>query len=66
MGIKIFGTDIHGNIILIKDGQTYDIKTQKNGEMEENEQETAPKEADQQQQVSDQSCIDINSASKEI
>jgi competence protein ComEC len=65
MGIKIFGTDIHGNIILITDGQTYDIKTQKNGEMEGNEQETAPKEADQQQQVSDQSCIDINSASKE-
>lgn len=58
--IKVYGTDVHGTIIVKTDGKTYDISTEKSGKIQipgkddENEDSDAPP-----------GCININTASFE-
>ena len=52
-GIKLYGTDSHGTIIVSTDGKAYDIQTEKDSA------------ASTQATEDDQSCIDLNAASVE-
>lgn len=74
-GIDLYGTDVHGTVILTTDGSTYNIKTKEDGtispkntgstskstsDSNKKEKESKPKEKNETS-----NCVDINSASIE-
>lgn len=80
LGIKLYGTDVHGHILIQTDGQTYSIKTQKSetitGANEQVKDEGTERVTSDTGSRSDDTndkdvsrstdyCIDINSASKQ-
>ncbi|UCZ53940.1 MBL fold metallo-hydrolase [Bacillus shivajii] len=66
-GIPLYGTDIHGTIIITTDGTSYDIQTKQSGEVQVNKARTdSNDQADTPSSSSSSAkCIDINTASKE-
>lgn len=75
-GAKLYGTDVHGTIILSTDGKTYHINTKKSGTVTPGSKSTTDKKADnlpaQQKEPepakkpapqANNSCININTAS---
>ncbi|MUK87704.1 MBL fold metallo-hydrolase [Ornithinibacillus sp. L9] len=73
LGIKLFGTDVHGTIIIETDGKEYDILTNKDGTIspKSNHSATNTNETTEKEEKSNQSsnpsgsCVNINSASVE-
>jgi competence protein ComEC len=66
MGISLYGTDVHGTIIVTTDGKTYDVTTQKNDDVTAEKikgESTESREAKQEEKPS-HDCININAASK--
>ncbi|MGG0719301.1 MBL fold metallo-hydrolase [Robertmurraya massiliosenegalensis] len=62
-GIPLYGTDVHGTIIVTTDGKTYQIETEKDGYIEERK---SKQQIDTNNRVENQdSCININTASAE-
>ena len=62
-GIELYGTDVHGTVVVETDGQVFSIETGREGTVEK-EKPDFLKENDEVSQ-SNGECIDINSASKE-
>ncbi|WNF38622.1 MBL fold metallo-hydrolase [Bacillaceae bacterium IKA-2] len=72
MGIDLYGTDVHGTIIVTTDGEQYTVETNKSGAVTETSNYITPKEADSESESESESevktnsdCININTASKE-
>lgn len=71
MGIPLYGTDVHGTIIVTTDGNTSEISTEKEGTVERKERKESQKKKTKKQQSPassenpSSSCIDINHASEE-
>src|SRR5690625_2970941 len=71
MGIPLYGTDVHGTIIVTTDGNTSEISTEKEGTVERKDRKESKKKTAKKQQSttssenSSTSCIDINHASEE-
>lgn len=73
--VDLYGTDVHGTIIVTTDGTTYELTTSSKGEITPGDSTDAdtksdkPKKADQpkkdSKKSSSSSCIDINEASVE-
>ncbi|WP_227935367.1 MBL fold metallo-hydrolase [Alkalihalobacillus deserti] len=63
IGIDLYGTDVHGHIIVTTDGEQYSISTNKSGTVTgpPTSTELEPKE----KQETGPNCIDINTAPKE-
>lgn len=74
-GITLYGTDVHGTIIVTTDGKKYDIKTKQDGRVTAKEEKkqapkkktekAKPKKEPEQEKQPSSNCIDINSASEE-
>lgn len=92
-GIKLYGTDVHGTVIVTTDGNSYSVKTNKNGTItrqtakqntndssknaksnndskqvtakQPNKNDSSKKEEKQVTQPSNNSCVNINTASFE-
>ncbi|MFA9560665.1 MBL fold metallo-hydrolase [Evansella sp. AB-rgal1] len=66
--VPIYGTDIHGTIIVKTDGKSYSVYTEKTGTVAVNDRQEdnnrGKNEADQPSSTNN--CVDINSASKEL
>ncbi|MGO4886470.1 MBL fold metallo-hydrolase [Anaerobacillus sp. MEB173] len=54
LGIPLYGTDVHGTIFITTDGTTYEVNTEKEGKLSNEEKITT-----------NANCVDINSASIE-
>src|SRR5690625_1480393 len=70
LNIPLFGTDVHGTIIVTTDGTTSEISTEKDGDVEKKVQADTRKQTEKKQQAStsestSKDCIDINSATEE-
>src|SRR5690625_877249 len=70
LNIPLFGTDVHGTIIVTTDGSTSEISTEKDGKVERKERAAANKKTEKKHQTtssgsSSKGCIDINSASED-
>lgn len=75
LGIKLYGTDVHGTIIVTTDGSDYDILTKEDGTISpkstgtsnnhHNPQQADQKKDEQQDSKPDNHCININQASYE-
>lgn len=70
-GIPLYGTDVHGTILVTTDGNKYDILTQEDGTISPKStgstDSTEPKEDEEEQKLEKEvsatdSCIDINQA----
>lgn len=69
--IDLLGTDVHGTIKVITDGETYDVLTEKEGKIignsENQSNDDSEKVTNTQEKTNNENCIDINKASqKEI
>src|SRR5699024_56650 len=70
-GIVLYGTDVHGTVILTTDGLTYDIQTKEDGTISpKSTGSTSKKTSDSNKNKSKEEnntsdCVDINSASIE-
>lgn len=62
MKIKVYGTDVHGTIIVKTDGRTYDISTEKSGSIKNPGKDDGDKDGDNEVPSG---CININTASFE-
>ena len=65
-GIKLYGTNVHGTIIVTTDGNTYNVKTEKDGTItptSKSNQEATDDSGEEQKPNS--ACIDVNSATAE-
>ncbi|MBU9712135.1 MBL fold metallo-hydrolase [Bacillus tamaricis] len=68
MGIPLYGTDIHGTIIVHTDGKSYRVYTQMDGDITVSPDESDNGTGEQKQgdgTASSEYCIDINTAPKE-
>lgn len=69
-GILVYGTDIHGTIIVETDGKTFSVQTNNQGSIKhtppkvETEVVSTPQPKEERQPVSSGSCVNINSASE--
>ncbi|MBU8905002.1 MBL fold metallo-hydrolase [Desertibacillus haloalkaliphilus] len=61
MNIELYGTDVHGTIIVETDGVDYEVVTEYTGTIDESE----PEVVEEVEETAQALCIDINSASKE-
>ncbi|WP_102349048.1 MBL fold metallo-hydrolase [Bacillus sp. Marseille-P3661] len=67
-GIKLYGTDVHGTIIVSTNGKNFVVKTQKDGTITPSSNSGTTKtmeHVDQKSGAAPSNCIDINSASIE-
>lgn len=71
-GIKLYGTDVHGNIIVETDGKSFDVSTTKDGEVVgkssgNNNKDKKSNNKQKKESYSKQNgdCININEASRE-
>lgn len=75
-GVKLYGTDTHGTVIVTTDGKTYDVKTNKEGvivpptegETRVEKQETVKEETVEPSEAETPptgNCVDLNAASRE-
>jgi len=70
-GITLYGTDVHGTILVTTDGNDYTIATKEDGTISpkstapENSEETTKKEEPKKDKTQSDHCIDINQASLE-
>lgn len=62
-GIPLYGTDVHGTIIVTTDGKTYQIKTEKDGTIQK--KDSAPQSPTNEPEQNHESCININAATVE-
>ncbi len=72
-GTRLYGTDVHGTIIITSDGENYNIETNKDGTVSpgstasttpaESDVEEEPDSEDSSEVPADSSCININTAS---
>ena len=65
-GIDLYGTNVHGTIIVTTDGNTYNVVTEQDGTISpptKNNQETESNSSNEQEPNS--SCIDVNTATAE-
>lgn len=77
LGIQLYGTDVHGTIIVTTDGKDYSIKTKKDGtvtpkntasnqsDSNESSDSNSSSNADTSTNQSNGSCVNINTASLE-
>ncbi|MDQ0255454.1 beta-lactamase superfamily II metal-dependent hydrolase [Evansella vedderi] len=61
LGIILYGTAVHGTIVVTTDGFAYDITSERNGNISTSE-ESEPNTEETETVTSEPSCIDINSA----
>ncbi|WP_188208144.1 MBL fold metallo-hydrolase [Alkalibacillus aidingensis] len=70
-GIDLYGTDVHGTIVVTTDGEAYQVETRRDGTItpaaeEPSESESTEQDSNQpEQEESVDHCVDINSASYE-
>lgn len=75
-GIKLYGTDVHGTVVVTSDGENYNIETNKDGtvspgntasttQAESKVEEEPNTDANSSEAPEDSSCININTASLE-
>jgi len=70
-GITLYGTDVHGTILVTTDGSDYTIATKEDGTISpkstepENSEETTKKEEPKKDKTETNHCLDINQASLE-
>lgn len=65
--IHIYGTDIHGTIVIKTDGTTYDVETETDGSlnMTNNDLSKEDDKKEEENKEKGDSCIDINQASRD-
>src|SRR5690625_7127010 len=67
--IPLYGTDVHGTIIVTTDGTTSEISTEKEGKVEKKERKDSKKTQKNQQtntsKKASKDCIDINNATEQ-
>lgn len=61
--ITLYGTDVHGTIIVETDGITYNVTTERKGKIEQEKSQVDSD--DQETDIKTDECIDLNEASKE-
>jgi competence protein ComEC len=65
IGLSLYGTDFHGTIVVTTDGKTYDVTTQKSGEISVNEhKEESSERQETKEENTSHDCVDINTAFK--
>lgn len=68
-GTTLYGTDVHGTIIVQTDGVTYDVKIEKEGKVEQGQKATdsnlSTNSDSKKSHANHSDCININEASKE-
>jgi competence protein ComEC len=71
-GIKLYGTDVHGTVIVSTDGENYEVLTKKDGTISPtSNKDTTNSDANNKQDAQEKSpqstnsCIDVNSATFE-
>ncbi|MCP8615933.1 MBL fold metallo-hydrolase [Salirhabdus salicampi] len=71
MGIKLYGTDVHGHILVKTNGTTYTVETKTSGTIttepseETSKDTTAEKEEAPEEEEVSANCVDVNTATKE-
>jgi len=69
LNIPLYGTDVHGTIIVTTDGTTSEISTEKEGKVERKERKDSKKTQKNQQtntsKKASKDCIDINNATEQ-
>lgn len=78
IGVKVYGTDVHGNIVVTTDGSEAEVSTDTSGSVTAGQQQndsndtkstanknSSSKASPEQKQPSSSNCIDINQASAE-
>lgn len=64
-GIKIYGTDIHGTIVVATDGRNFTINTEREEKLQNktvSDNETGKQNDEPNKKISENGCIDINNA----
>ncbi|MFZ3590942.1 MBL fold metallo-hydrolase [Bacillus sp. DJP31] len=66
-GVNLYGTDVHGTVIVTTDGKDYKVFTKMNGTISpaSNSQSNHEKDSEREPAPSTNSCIDVNSATPE-
>lgn len=65
MNLPIYGTDIHGTIVVKTDGKSYAVYTEKEGTVSLDRSNPVREEDEAEKPSNNTGCIDINSASKQ-
>ncbi|WP_245830945.1 MBL fold metallo-hydrolase [Sediminibacillus massiliensis] len=66
LGAKLYGTDIHGTVIVETNGEEYQVTTKKDGNISPGSSEPENGESEQQtEEATSGQCVDINNASSE-
>lgn len=64
-GITLYGTDVHGTIVVTTNGDGYTVETKEDGTISPKDTQSVTRENDVTEETSSGDCIDINEASSD-